>query len=154
MRAFRMGEFKKGSFVVDVGGGPHNVQIEYLKSIGVECRVYDPYNRSNEYNKETIEIARQHGGADYVVASNVLNTIRERHIRIHIMENMKLFGKPDALFYFTFYSGDSSGVPKLTPRGWQNNWRPSMYFSEIQEVFPILIKKDRFYIAKNEIQAS
>ena len=51
---YKMIDFKPGKLYLDYGGGKFDNGIYYVKDLGATLLVYDPYNRSDEYNKETI----------------------------------------------------------------------------------------------------
>lgn len=40
---------------VDIGGGKFDNAVEFLKDLGVEAHVYDPFNRTPEHNQRVME---------------------------------------------------------------------------------------------------
>jgi len=112
--------------VLDIGGGKWNKTTEALATRGVESKVYDPYNRTDEENHDAIEWAFDH--AEAVIISNVLNVITSIPLRYKLLQSATKIA-PIALI--TVYEGDKSGKGKQTRDGWQENRRISTYIDEL-----------------------
>lgn len=146
---FKLATFEPNTTCVDYGGGAFDTAIKHLAGLGVDAYVYDPYNRSAEYNQAVIEKVRELGGVDYVTSSNVLNVIKEEEVRLNILRNMQLMAKDGATIYFVIYEGNRSGIGAYSGKGWQNHRRAADYLGEIQQVFPDAKKKGSLITAHN-----
>lgn len=146
---YNMISLPKGSVGVDYGGGKFDNAIEALAENDVTLYVYDPYNRSSDYNKETLRALRANGGADFAINSNVLNVIKEPEARLNVLENIKRITKPGAPIYITVYEGSGKGNEGATKSGYQLNRRTADYLEEIQEVFPDAKRKGKLIVATN-----
>lgn len=146
---FHLVDFKDGSLNLDYGGGKFDNVADYLESeYGATNLVYDPYNRSSEHNKAVLDQVRKNGGADTVTCSNVLNVIKEPSARLAVIRNCKNYLKNGGTAYFTVYVGDSSGVGKITSKGYQLNQKTPWYVDEISQVFSNVSRKGQLIIAK------
>ncbi len=146
---FHLVDFKDGSLNLDYGGGKFDNVADYLESeYGATNLVYDPYNRSSEHNKAVLDQVRKNGGADTVTCSNVLNVIKEPSARLAVIRNCKNYLKNGGTAYFTVYVGDSSGVSKITSKGYQLNQKTPWYVDEISQVFSNVSRKGQLIIAK------
>lgn len=146
---FHLVDFKDGSLNLDYGGGKFDNVADYLESeYGATNLVYDPYNRSSEHNKAVLDQVRKNGGADTVTCSNVLNVIKEPSARLAVIRDCKNYLKNGGTAYFTVYVGDSSGVGKITSKGYQLNQKTPWYVDEISQVFSNVSRKGQLIIAK------
>lgn len=146
---FHLVNFKDGSLNLDYGGGKFDNVADYLESeYGATNLVYDPYNRSSEHNKAVLDQVRKNGGADTVTCSNVLNVIKEPSARLAVIRNCKNYLKNGGTAYFTVYVGDSSGVGKITSKGYQLNQKTPWYVDEISQVFSNVSRRGQLIIAK------
>ena len=146
---FHLVNFKDGSLNLDYGGGKFDNVADYLESeYGATNLVYDPYNRSSEHNEAVLDQVRKNGGADTVTCSNVLNVIKEPSARLAVIRNCKNYLKNGGTAYFTVYVGDSSGVGKITSKGYQLNQKTPWYVDEISQVFSNVSRKGQLIIAK------
>lgn len=130
----KMGVFKPGQRVVDIGGGRFDNAVEDLAKQDVELQVYDPFNRAPEHNQAVKELIAD-GGADIAVSNNVLNVIEEPENIKRVVQQAENAVKPGDKAYFTVYVGDKSGKGKVTSKGYQRNEPTSAYVSRIEEVF-------------------
>lgn len=139
---------KSGMVGLDIGGGKFDNAIEALADQDIELHVYDPYNRSDKYNKESIAAIRSNGGADFVVNSNVLNVIAEEDARLAVIRNCYRFLKSGCYAYFTVYEGSGTGEGGETKAGYQLNRKTADYVDEIESVFDNVSRKGKLIIAK------
>lgn len=146
---YKMISIPNGSVGLDFGGGSFDNAIEFIKDLGATLYVYDPYNRSAEYNKQTIKTLRDIGGADWAVNSNVLNVIKEPEARRAVLENISKITKPGAPIYITVYEGRGDSKEGPTKSGYQLNRKTADYLEEIQEVFPDAKRKGKLITAHN-----
>ena len=72
--------------------------------------MYDPYNRNCADNKEALAA----GPFDTITLSNVLNVIKEKRIRYHIVRKCLSLLKPGGTIYISVYEGDRSKVGRKT----------------------------------------
>ena len=135
--------FEKGTVNLDYGGGRFDKATKFLESNGVRNYVYDPFNRSKEHNEAVIQAIKSNGGADTVTCNNVLNVIMEDNIRQEAISHIKSLLKPGGTAYFCVYSGDRTGIGKVTKCGYQLNRATSTYLSEVKQHFTeVSIYKD------------
>ena len=146
---YKMISIPNGSVGLDFGGGSFDNAIEFIKDLGATLYVYDPYNRSAEYNKQTIKALRDIGGADWAVNSNVLNVIKEPEARRAVLENISKITKPGAPIYITVYEGRGDSKEGPTKSGYQLNRKTQDYLQDIQEVFPDATRKGKLITAHN-----
>lgn len=151
---YKMISIPKGSVGIDFGGGKWDNAIEHIRDLGATLCVYDPYNRSKAYNKETLKTLRANGGADWAVTSNVLNVIKEPSARKAVLENISKITKSGAPIYITVYEGRGDAKAGQTKSGYQLNRKTKDYMEEIQEVFPDATRKGKLIIAHNIRSAS
>jgi hypothetical protein len=151
---YKMITIPEGSVGIDFGGGKWDNAIEHIRDLGATLCVYDPYNRSKAYNKETLKTLRANGGADWAVTSNVLNVIKEPSARKAVLENISKITKPGAPIYITVYEGRGDSKAGQTKSGYQLNRKTKDYMEEIQEVFPDATRKGKLIIAHNIRSAS
>lgn len=150
---YKMITIPEGSVGIDFGGGKWDNAIEHIRDLGATLCVYDPYNRSKAYNKETLKTLRANGGADWAVTSNVLNVIKEPSARKAVLENISKITKPGAPIYITVYEGRGDGKAGQTKSGYQLNRKTKDYIEEIQEVFPDAKRKGKLIVATNKRSA-
>jgi len=125
----------------DLGGGKYDKATNWLKKHrGVINFVYDPYNRSQEYNDFTYASSKL---SESTTIFNVLNVIPSRKERKEILEFAKR--ENTKKIFITVYEGNKSGRGEVTRDGWQNNKRLKDYLPEIKKIYP------QAYISKNMI---
>lgn len=146
---YKMISIPEGSVGVDFGGGKWDNAIEHIRDLGATLCVYDPYNRSKAYNKETLKTLRANGGADWAVTSNVLNVIKEPSARKAVLENISKITKSGAPIYITVYEGRGDSKAGQTKSDYQLNRKTKDYMEEIQEVFPDATRKGKLIVATN-----
>lgn len=147
-KGFKSIKWKPGTRNLDYGGGKYDTATEYLATLGVENLIYDPYNRSEEFNMSTIEKAQD--GVDSVTVMNVLNVIYEIEIQKEIINTVYEAVKDGGFVMFKIHEGNKSGIGKVTRKDcWQNNKKTSEYIPMIKEVFGDnnVIKKHTLIIA-------
>lgn len=150
---YKMITIPEGSVGIDFGGGKWDNAIEHIRDLGATLCVYDPYNRSKAYNKETLKTLRANGGADWAVTSNVLNVIKEPSARKAVLENISKITKSGAPIYITVYEGRGDAKEGVTKSGYQLNRKTADYIEEIQEVFPDAKRKGKLIVATNKRSA-
>ena len=133
---YNMVEFHPGELALDYDGGKFDNAVNYLKDKDVTLLVYDPYNRTDEHNKEVLSIIRDNKGVDVAVCSNVLNVIKEPEARINVLQNIKRLVKSGGDVYITVYEGTGNGNEGPTKSGYQLNRKTVGYMEEVQSIFP------------------
>ena len=131
---FKLIDWKSGTINADIGGGPHDNAVEYLKGLGIDNVIFDPYNRKRQHNLEAVDKIRD-GRADTATVNNVLNVIKERRVQSHVIEQAANALKATGTAYFHIYEGDGSGNPKASTKGWQENRKRDDYIADIEEHF-------------------
>jgi predicted RNA methylase len=143
---FNKVEFRPGTLNADIGGGKFDNATEFLAQKGVSNIIYDPFNRTEEWNEKAI-LRMINGQCDTATVNNVLNVIKEPENRADVIANAAEAIKPDGVSYFLTYEGDASGVGKETSRGWQENRKTKDYVEEVNKFF------DEVTIKNNVIEA-
>jgi hypothetical protein len=128
--------WRRGSRHIDVGGGKFDNAVKFLESQGVEGHVYDPFNRTEEHNKEVMARAGKEQ-SDTASLFNVLNVIREPEYRRSALETAHGSLKPGGRLFVSVYEGDRSRKGRKTKSdAWQNNLPLQDYLEEIKQLFP------------------
>ena len=146
---YKMVDFKPGQLIVDVGGGRFDNGIYFVRDKGATLLVWDPYNRSDEHNKQVLTELKENGGADAGLNSNVLNVIKEPEARLAVLRNLKRMVKPGGDIYITVYEGTGKGNEGPTKAGYQLNRKTADYMEEVQQVFPNATRKGKLIKATN-----
>jgi SAM-dependent methyltransferase len=144
---FKKVDFEPGTKNLDYGGGKYDAGTDYMKSIGVENLVYDPFNRTEEHNKDVIsKLAKEK--ASTVTVNNVLNVIAESDARDFVVKDAARYLKPDGTAYFLVYEGDRSGEGKRTSKGFQNNKKAEFYLPAVKEHFSEVSRQGNMIVAR------
>jgi len=131
---FKKLEWEKGTWNLDIGGGKYDLASRFLQGLGVKNLIFDPFNRSKEYNLTTLRAL--HGlGADTVTLANVLNVIKDYEDRHEALFIAKTYVKPGGSVYISCYRGKGN-TPGPTSKGWQENRPLLTYLDEVEKVFP------------------
>ena len=118
-----------GKKVIDIGGGRFDTAAETARSYAATVSIYDPYNRSEEHNREVIA-----GAYDVAIISNVLNVIDSTAARADVVQ---LAGSKADTVLITVYEGDRSGTGRQTAAdSWQENRATADYIKEIAAALP------------------
>lgn len=122
-------ETMTGKRVVDIGGGRFDTAQEAARAYGATVSIYDPFNRSEEHNREVIA-----GAYDVAIISNVLNVIDNEVARGDVVQ---LAGSKADTVLITVYEGDKSGTGRQTAAdSWQENRATTDYMKEIAAALP------------------
>lgn len=155
---FKRVEFKSGTINADIGGGRFDNATEALASRGVENVIYDPFNRSIEWNKNSA--SRISGGkADTATVNSVLNVIKEPKNRERVIMQAADAVKKDGKAYFLIYEGDASGNSRITKQkdgvalSWQEHRKAETYIPEINKFFGKVEKSGNLLIASDPINS-
>lgn len=143
-------DFKGGYNILDYGGGKYDNNIEYMAKKGNKVVVYDPYNRSNEYNKQTIAFVNTQQ-IHFIVCSNVLNVIQEDSVLEEVLVNIRRIknSHPECQrVYISVYEGDKSGRARETTKGWQRNLKTKEYYKWICKYFSIVATKNGILVCE------
>lgn len=146
---YKLVKFEPGKVYLDFGGGKFDNGVYYVRDLGATLLVYDPYNRSDEHNKEVLRVIRENGGADATLNSNVLNVIKEPEARLAVLKNIKKLTKPSGDVYITVYEGTGKGNEGPTKAGYQLNRKTANYLEEVQSIFPDAQRKGKLIHATN-----
>lgn len=146
---YKLVHFEPDKVYLDFGGGRFDNGVYYVRDLGATLLVYDPYNRSDEHNKEVLRVIRENGGADATLNSNVLNVIKEPEARLGVLNNIKKLTKPGGDVYITVYEGTGKGNEGPTKAGYQLNRKTADYLEEVQAVFPNAKRKGKLIHATN-----
>lgn len=144
---FKNPNVKFGKTNIDIGGGRFDLATDFLRENDTKNMLFDPYNRSEEVNKATLDYLRDGNRADTATCANVLNVIKEADARANVILETAKSIKQDGTAYFMVYEGDGSGTGKETSSGWQNNKKTADYVSEIEQYFNIVDRKGKLIIA-------
>ena len=134
--------WQSGTINLDYGGVTEDadaVADTFFEPLGVTNVIYDKFNQTSEHNQAVIRFLRSQGGADTATLSNVLNVIKEIHIRREVLEDVYSLLKPNGVLYAYVHEGskaDQEQGARQTTKGWQNFRKTGDYLDEIHEVFP------------------
>lgn len=131
---FKSIKWVSGTKNLDYGGGKYDTATEYLATLGVENLIYDPYNRSEVFNNNTMTKASD--GVDSATVMNVLNVIYEVEIQQKIVIDVYKAVKSGGFVMFKIHEGNKSGIGKVTRKDcYQNNKKTEEYLPIIKAVF-------------------
>jgi hypothetical protein len=145
---FKRVEWTSGTVNADIGGGRFDNATDFLSEKGVENVIYDPFNRSEEWNKASVEKIAD-GKADTATINNVLNVIKEEPARDRVVRQAANALKPGGTAYFLIYEGIDGKAPGETKAGWQENRKAETYIPEIQAHFNNVQRKGNMIIASS-----
>lgn len=137
--------FVRGSTILDYGGGKYDLAIVYMGLRGCKLVVYDPYWRTQQYNKHSIDVFKKN--PDYITCANVLNVIKENEIVEDVVSKIRRLSRSGTTVIFSIYEGNGTGVGKRTTKGWQRNQKIDSYMPLIRRYFPNAVKKYGIIIA-------
>ena len=144
------GVFQPGQVVVDIGGGQYDNVIQDLAKQDVEAYVYDPFNRSADYNRATVEAVAD-GGADVAMSNNVLNVLESEASVNRVIRQADNAIRPGGKAYFSvYYAGPKFGQGRQTKGdSWQRNQKLSDYVQYVENVFGKgnVVRKNNLIIA-------
>lgn len=146
---YKMVNFEPGKVYLDFGGGKFDNGVYFVKDKGATLLVYDPYNRSDEHNKQVLAELKENGGADAGLNSNVLNVIKEPEARLAVLRNLRRMVKPGGDIYITVYEGTGKGDEGPTKAGYQLNRKTEGYMDEVRQIFPDAQRKGKLIHAVN-----
>lgn len=146
---YKMVNFEPGKVYLDFGGGKFDNGVYFVKDKGATLLVYDPYNRSDEHNKQVLAELKENGGADAGLNSNVLNVIKEPEARLAVLRNLKRMVKPGGDIYITVYEGSGKGNEGPTKAGYQLNRKTERYMDEVRQIFPDAQRRGKLIHAIN-----
>lgn len=132
-----------GQLNFDLGGGKYDTATEYLKQFGCKNLIYDPYNRTEEWNREIID--RLVGNrVDTATLSNVLNVILEKENRIKVLKSCYNRLKDNGVLFIGVYEGNRTGVVSIYKErnSCQLNCKLRCYLEEVLEVFKTAVIKN------------
>jgi hypothetical protein len=126
---------------LDIGGGKYDMMTIALAEKSVCNLVYDPYNRTDEHNKNVLSICND-VLIETVTIFNVLNVIKEREIQINVLKlayNALKFG--GMVFVRSTYKNPKK-VSGATKSGtFQHYLTQEQYLEIVKEVFPNAVLK-------------
>lgn len=137
--------FRKRSTVLDYGGGRYDLAIDYAKNHGFNLYVYDPFWRTDAYNKKSLMMFTK--SPDYIVCANVLNVIKEDAIVEDVVRKIRKLAKKETTVIFVIYERNKDGIGTATAKGWQRNQSMDDYLPLLRAYFPHIYKKYGMFIA-------
>ena len=120
----------QGQVNIDIGGGKFDTATQYLWQRNVKNYIWDKYNRSYEHNL-LVEKEIDNGEAHTVTLSNVLNVIKEKHVRMGLVLTAFRWVRPGGSIYISVYNSKKEGESKSDC--WQNAMTLKGYLKEIQQ---------------------
>ena len=138
--------FRKGSTVLDYGGGRYDKAIAYGMKNGFNVYVQDPFWRTPEYNAHSIAMFKR--SPDYITCSNVLNVIKEDEIVEDVVRKIRRLARKGTTVVFKIHEGDGKGIGYRTTRGWQRNEKRVAYEPLLFRYFPDMVRYKELYIAR------
>ena len=154
---FKRVAFVPGSINADIGGGRFDNATAKLAESNVQNVIYDPFNRTREWNKNAIaKIAN--GKSDTATVNNVLNVIQEPASRQRVIAQAADAVRQDGKAYFLIYEGDQSGNSRVTKQkdgvalSWQEHRKADSYIPEVQQHFRNVQRSGNLLIATDPIK--
>jgi len=142
---------KDNDLVLDYGGGKFDKGLDHLKNKFPKTNfvLYDPFNRPDFYNQNTLEIVKENHGVNIGILSNVLNVIPQKKVRKKILYDLYSLLKPNGEIFISVYNANRTEKYKETENivgqptifGWQNCQEIEFFEGEILEFFKIKNKK-------------
>ena len=129
--------YDENSIILDYGCGKYDKNKNYATENKFTWVGYDPYNREEEENNDTIQFIKTEK-PDIIVCSNVLNVIKEDNAMINVLNQIYNYASGDTDVYITIYEGNKSGVGAETSKGYQRNSKLDKYKDYIYEWFDII----------------
>lgn len=127
--------FPSNSVILDYGGGKYDKNKEFVRmSYSSRLLVYDPYNRSEVENKDTLGYFKLNP-ASFVVCANVLNVIYGDNVVVTILRDICSLMRKGGFLYISVYERDKSGIGCKTTKGYQRNMRTKDYIPLIEKGF-------------------
>lgn len=146
-------QWTPGTRNFDLGGGKFDNATDFLKTLGVENVVYDPFNRSLQHNKRALKGAKD--AFDTVTVNNVLNVIDSLDEINAVIRRANFVLKPRGIAYFKIYEGDKSGIGRPTKADcYQQNKVASWYLPLINSYFENTKRVGDIIIAINKRKLS
>ena len=154
---FSIVKFKPRTINADIGGGRFNNATESLSEKGVENVIYDPFNRTQEWNSAaTLKISG--GKANTATINNVLNVIKEPENRERVIMQAADSVRQDGTAYFLIHEGDRSSNSRITKQkdgvalSWQEHKKAESYISGIKKHFGTVVRSGNLITATNPIK--
>lgn len=128
-------EFPTGCTALNYGGGKFDNTIEFGIVNGFTDLIFDPFNRSHEWNTAVVKSISENG-VDLAVLSNVLNVIKEANVRGFVLEVLANTLNDNKPLFITVYEGNRTGCGRQTSKSaWQENRKLKEYTAEVKEHF-------------------
>lgn len=129
--------WRSGSVNLDYGSGPYYKHPkDFLATKGVEYYPFDPYNLPTNDNVRTIIYLLTSKTIDTITISNVLNVIKYKDERTHLLVNAMNMIAPQGFIFISIYEGDKSGQGRQNGDSWQENRTTRDFLEEIKETLP------------------
>ena len=140
-------------FLFDYGCGRYKNNEEFCKNKGIKWFGYDPYWKDDNQNEEILDyVNNYYSKFDCIVCSNVLNVIDDLETIYNILIFLSNIGHSKTTYIFSCYSGNKSGIGKITKRDcWQRNEKIKIWEERLKEYFKIdFIKNDIIVCSKKD----
>jgi len=127
--------WQPNTFNFDIGGGKYDLMTEKLKEKNVTNIIYDPYNRTKEYNLKSLHFCLSNE-INTVTIFNVLNVIKEYECQLDVIKLGYNVLKSDGyIFIRSTYMNPKkrSGVTKSGT--YQHYLKQEDYLKIVREVF-------------------
>jgi len=128
--------WKPNTLNLDIGGGKYDLMTETLLEKSVTNLVYDPYNRSEEHNKNVLVTLLSYD-VDTVTIFNVLNVIKEHEIQLDVLKMAYGILKEEGMVFVRSTYMNRNKVSGVTKIGTYQHYKTQKEYLEIvKEVFP------------------
>ena len=125
-----------GTFNFDIGGGKYDLMSEALLKKTIINVIYDPYNRTPEFNENSLAVVRTFK-ASTVTIFNVLNVIKERENQIEVLNLAHEVLKPGGKVFVRSTYMNPAKVSGVTKSGtFQHYLKQKDYLEIVKIVFP------------------
>jgi hypothetical protein len=134
-----VGKYPLGTSILDIGCGKFDTNKEFADSNGFAWFGIDPYNRTPEYNDDSLNALYDWCDApDIIMLNNVLNVLAEDKVLMDVLGQVYDYAGDDTDIYITIYEGNKSGIGKVTTKGYQRNQKLKEYKDYILEWFDVI----------------
>lgn len=124
-----------GSVILDYGCGKYDDNKHYAESNGYEWKGYDPYNRSEIENNNTLDRFDSEY-PDVIVCSNVLNVLDSDEAMNNVMKELSTMTGGICKTFITIFEKDGDGIGKESKCDcWQRNEKTAAYIPRLKKYF-------------------
>jgi hypothetical protein len=142
----RLWGWERGSWNLDLGGGPSGRATAWLARRGVRNVVCDPgHQGAAELAGVRAWMVRR--AFLTVTCANVLNVLPTWRERAAVLEDAARAVHPEGVAFFSVYRGTGCGRGCVTARGWQEHRPTASYVGELRTYFARVEQRGSLLVA-------